>query len=43
LRDEQPAIGSAMVREGRRLSAEDADNWQAGMDLLARMGLRPPV
>jgi hypothetical protein len=43
LRDEQPAIASAMAREGRRLSAVNPDDWQAGMDLLARMGLRPPV
>jgi hypothetical protein len=43
LRDEQPAIAEAMAGEGRRLSTEDPVSWQAGTDLLARMGLRPPV
>ena len=39
LREEQPAIASAMAAEARRLAEEDAGSWQAGGELLARMGL----
>jgi len=43
LRDEQPAIASAMAGEGRRLASEDPASWEAGTALLARMGLRSAV
>jgi hypothetical protein len=39
LRDDQPAIASAMAMEAQRLGTEDPPNWQAGAALLARMGL----
>jgi hypothetical protein len=39
LREDQPAIASAMAGEARRLAAEDPEHWQAGTALLARMGL----
>ena len=39
LREEQPAIASAMAVEARRLAGEDPENWRAGAALLTRMGL----
>jgi hypothetical protein len=42
LRDEQPAIASAMAGEGGRLASEDPDTWRAGAALLQRMRLRAP-
>jgi hypothetical protein len=38
LREDQPAIASAMVLEARRLAAEDPASWEAGTKLLDRMG-----
>jgi hypothetical protein len=39
LRDDQPAIASAMAMEAQRLATEDPASWQAGSALLAKMGL----
>lgn len=39
LRQEQPEIASAVAAEGRRLASADAEDWEAGKALLARMGL----
>ena len=39
LREEQPAIASAMAAEARRLATDDPGRWHAGGALLARMGL----
>jgi hypothetical protein len=41
LREEQPAIASAMAAEARRLAAEEPASWQGGATLLERMGLAP--
>jgi hypothetical protein len=39
LRDDQPAIASAMAVEAQRLATEDPASWEAGTALLALMGL----
>lgn len=38
LRDDRPAIASAMAAEAGRLANEDPASWEAGAALLARMG-----
>lgn len=43
LRDEQPAVASAIVAEAHRLSSSAPDSWDAGRRLLFRMGLGPAV